>query len=152
MKMLQGGATAPEFRLADQSGHEVTSSDLAGRWYLLYWYPKALTPGCTAQAEGLRDQIDAFAEQGCTVLGASFDEPAENRLFRDRYRIPFRLLSDPDRAAAIAFGAADDASSPHPRRVAHLVAPDGVIARAYDVSDPGFFAEAVLDDLDDLSG
>jgi peroxiredoxin Q/BCP len=150
--MLQAGAPAPDFRLTDQNGNDLASADLAGGWYLLYWYPKADTPGCTAQAEGLRDQIDAFIEHGCTVLGASFDEPADNRAFSEKYQIPFRLLSDPDRTTAIAFGAADDTETSHARRIAHLVGPDGVVARAYDVTDPGFFADAVLDDLDDLTG
>lgn len=125
--------------------------DLSGRWVLLYWYPKADTPGCTAQAESLRNQIESFDEFDCVVLGAPFDEPQENRAFAERYRLPFRLLSDLGRTTAIAYGAADDPSDGHPRRVAHLIGPDGRMVTRYDVNGPGFFAETVLDDLEGLT-
>lgn len=116
---------------------------------LLYWYPKADTPGCTAQAQGLRDQIEAFDELGCVVLGASFDTPAENRAFQQKYRLPFRLLSDVDRSAALLLGVVDTLDCSHPRRIAHLVDPGGVVVKRYEVEDPEFFAEGVLDDLEE---
>jgi peroxiredoxin Q/BCP len=147
--MTSIGEPYPPFALPDHSGATVSSAELAGRWYLLYWYPKADTPGCTAQAQGLRDQIQAFDELGCRILGASFDEPADNEAFRQRYGLPFALLSDTDGGLARAVGAADEGST-HPRRVAHLVDPTGSTAKVYDVEDPEFFAEAVLDDLEDL--
>ena len=127
----------------------VSTDALRGSWYLLYWYPKADTPGCTAQAIGLRDQQDAFDHHGCVILGASFDEATANAAFRERYSLTFRLLSDLDHSAAIAQGAADAATA-HPRRIAHLVDPEGTVARNYDVEDPEFFAELVLDDLEQL--
>jgi peroxiredoxin Q/BCP len=149
--MIDVGDAAPTFELPDHRGGTVGEDDISGHWALLYWYPKADTPGCTAQAESLRDQIETFEELDCVVLGASFDEPAENRAFAERYRLPFRLLTDRDRTTAISFGAADDASAGHPRRVAHLIRPDGRIARKYEVAEPGFFAETVLDDLEALA-
>lgn len=146
---LDVGSEYPRFDVVDHGGREFATGDVAGSWYLLYWYPKADTPGCTAQAQGLRDQIEAFDELGCRVLGASFDEPAENDAFRVKYSLPFPLLSDRDGTLARAVGAADEDTT-HPRRIAHLVDPSGVVARAYDVEDPEFFAESVLDDLEDL--
>ena len=146
---LNIGGTYPRFDLVDHSGNGFTSEDVSGSWFLLYWYPKADTPGCTAQAQGLRDQIEAFDELGCRVLGASFDEPADNAAFRAKYSLPFALLSDRDGALARAVGAADQDTT-HPRRIAHLVDPTAVVAHAYDVEDPEFFAESVLDDLEDL--
>ncbi len=138
----------PAFDLVDQSGERTSSATVAGSWFLLYWYPKADTPGCTAQALGLRDQIEVFEELGCPVIGASFDSPASNRAFAEKYQLPFRLLSDHDRALATQVGAAEAADASHARRVAHLVRPDGTVAAVYDVDDPEFFAERVLDDLE----
>jgi peroxiredoxin Q/BCP len=148
--VVAAGEVVPSFELVDQDGAAVRSADLAGSWFLLYWYPKADTPGCTAQAEGLAAQIEVFDELGCVVLGASFDPPIENQAFGSRYGLPFRLLSDLDRRVAMAFGAAAGPDDRFARRVAHLVAPDGTVARSYEVDDPEFFAERVLDDLEDI--
>jgi peroxiredoxin Q/BCP len=142
----------PSFALIDHAERMVASDDFAGRWYLLYWYPKADTPGCTAQAIGLRDQHDAFEALDCTVLGASFDEPADNAAFRAKFGLPFRLLSDRERGVARRVGAADDDGATHAQRIAHLVRPDGKIERSYLVEDPEFFAEQVLDDLEAAQG
>jgi len=147
--VIEPGTPLPPFALSDHEGSVVSTDALRGSWYLLYWYPKADTPGCTAQAIGLRDQQDAFDHHGCVILGASFDEATANAAFRERYSLTFRLLSDLDHSAAIAQGAADAATA-HPRRIAHLVDPEGTVARNYDVEDPEFFAELVLDDLEQL--
>lgn len=146
--MSDAGSKMPSFTLVDHEGVSVTSTGLAGSWYLLYWYPKADTPGCTAQAQGLRDQIESFDDLDCVVLGASFDTPEENAAFRNKYGLPFRLLTDPDHSVAVALGAADAADAANARRVAHLVDPTGVIQQRYEVDDPEFFAELVLDDLE----
>lgn len=148
--MLSPFDEVPVFTLLDQDSVLLCSADLVGSWYLIYWYPRADTPGCTAQAEGLAAQIDAFGEFGCVVLGASFDAPETNRAFRQKYLLPFRLLSD-DGTVAEAFGAGSPGSG-SAMRVAHLVGPDGRVARTYVVDDPSFFAEQVLDDLEDLTG
>jgi len=134
--------------LPDQDGEKVSSGDLLGAWYLLYWYPMADTPGCTVQAEGLAAQIEAFDELGCEVLGASFDSPEANRNFRSKYRLPFRLLSDLDKSVARSFGAVGDSADAFASRIAHLVDPAGRVVRRYDVEVPEFFAELVLDDLE----
>lgn len=149
--MLTTPDSVPDFALQDQDGNTVSSQDLRGAWYLLYWYPKADTPGCTAQAESLAAQIETFEELGCAVLGASFDQPEDNRAFQERYHLPFSLLSDTTRKVAVAFGAADDADAVAARRIAHLVTPAGVVARHYVVEDPSFFAELVLDDLEAIT-
>lgn len=146
--MIPAGASYPNFQVVAQDGSHLSIDDLLGGWFLLYWYPRADTPGCTAQAEGLRDQFDSFVELDCTVVGASFDTPEINRGFRERYGLPFELVTDQTRELALAVGASDPASSSAPERVAHLVRPDGVVAVAYRVTDPGFFAESVLDDLE----
>lgn len=150
--MTQIGEQLPPFNLPNQDGKPVDSGDLRGTWFLMYWYPKADTPGCTAQAEGLRDQLETFTELGCVVLGASFDRPELNKVFRQKYRLNFGLLSDVDHAVAVDHGVVDDPTDAFPRRISHLVGPDGVVVRLYEVETPEFFAEAVLDDLEEAMG
>lgn len=149
--MVDVGDEFPSFVLQDQDGSQVSSADLLGSWYLLYWYPKADTPGCVAQAQSLRHQIEAFDELGCRILGASFDEPSENVEFRAKYQLPFSLLSDRDHELAVKVGAADSPQAGYAQRVAHLVSPDGFVKRFYVVEDPEYFAERVLDDLEAAS-
>jgi peroxiredoxin Q/BCP len=149
--VLEPGQLVPPFELPDQDGVPVSNDTLSGRQYLLYWYPMADTPACTAQAEGLRDQFDTFTDHECLILGASRDEPAANKIFQERYRLPFRLLSDRAGTTAAAHGAVSDPAEAHPRRVAYLVGRDGAVQRAYTVTEPGYFADSVLDDLDELN-
>ena len=140
----------PELSFADHDRQEVCPSLTEG-WLLFYWFPKADTPGCVAQAESIRDQWDAFTELGCTVYGASFDPPDTNRAFRNKYRLPFALLSDVDGTRAVELGAAEPAAN-HAQRIALLVDPTGAIVRRYDVGDPTRFADHVLDDREVAQG
>ncbi len=97
------GARAPAFNLVDQAGNQIRLSSFKGRKVLVYFYPKADTPGCTTQACGLRD---IAAEVGDTViLGVSPDEPAKLARFDEKYGLGFTLLSDPDHVTAEAYGA-----------------------------------------------
>ncbi len=135
-----------DLALDDHDGRPVRPAATDG-WLLFYWYPKADTPGCVAQAESIRDQWEAFGELGCAVYGASFDRPEANRAFRDKYRIPFPLLSDVDGTAAVELGVAAPGDS-YAQRIAFLVDPTGAIVRRYEVADPTRFADHVLDDLE----
>jgi peroxiredoxin Q/BCP len=146
--MLQPGDSAPDFTLLDHTERAVTLSTLDAPYVLLYWYPKADTPGCTAQAENLRDQQEAFDDVGCVVMGASFDTPEDNRRFAEKYLLPFRLLSDTDHEVARSYGASDSAEQKYPRRIAHLIGAGRTVLSTYVVDDPEFFAETVLDDID----
>ncbi|MFN2427144.1 MAG: peroxiredoxin [Candidatus Binatia bacterium] len=144
--MLAPGAPMPEFALADQNGAIVRSQDLVGQSYLLWYYPKAMTPGCTKEAQGLRDRFAEFKTAGVEVLGVSFDKPDANRRFVEAEALPFRLLSDADRKLAIAVGAADSDSAWVAKRISYLVGPDGKIRKAYDNVDPSNHAATVLKD------
>jgi len=93
--MIETGGPAPDFTLADQDGNEVTLSDLRGRWALVYFYPKADTPGCTKQACGVRDHRGDYEAANAVVLGVSPDSVEALRKFADKYGLPFTLLSDP---------------------------------------------------------
>lgn len=143
--MLTAGATFPTWSMRDQKGATVTSQDLAGKTYLLWYYPKAGTPGCTAEGIALRETYPKLQAAGVEVLGVSFDEPADNAAFAEAQGFPFRLLSD-DGALAVQVGAATSRDQGATRRISYLVGPDGKILKAYDSVDPKAHAQQVLAD------
>jgi peroxiredoxin Q/BCP len=104
MDQLKPGDKAPDFELMDQHGARVKLSDFRGQKVLLYFYPKANTPGCTTQACSVRDARTDFASSGVSVLGISPDTPQQQKKFDDKYDLGFPLLSDPDHAIADAYG------------------------------------------------
>lgn len=146
-EMLQSGSPFPDWHLTDHTGAKVASRDLAGKSYLLWFYPKAMTPGCTTEGDALRDQFTAFQARGVEILGVSFDAPADNATFVREQGFPFRLLSDSDRKLAVAVGAADGADQPVARRISYLVGPDGNVVKAYPDVTPASHAREVLGDL-----
>ena len=102
--MIEEGQEAPDFELPDQDGEPVRLSSLRGKRVVLYFYPRADTPGCTAQACAIRDRQAEFDEAGAVVLGVSPDPVKALRKFADKYALPFTLLSDEDHAVAEAYG------------------------------------------------
>ena len=103
MAQLKPGDKAPDIKLADQQGKTVKLSDYKGRKVLVYFYPKADTPGCTAQACSLRDAYTDLLQEGVTVIGVSHDPPEAQKKFQEKYRLPFALIADTDGAVARAF-------------------------------------------------
>jgi peroxiredoxin Q/BCP len=104
MTRLEPGTPAPDFTLPDQDGSPVSLRDLRGQKVVLYFYPAAMTPGCTTEACDFRDSIASLAGAGYTVLGVSPDEPAKLKQFAERDGLTFPLLSDADRAVHEAYG------------------------------------------------
>ena len=98
------GRPAPDFELTDASGRRVRSSDLRGKPFVLYFYPKDNTPGCTAEACGFRDSLNRFSESGVKVLGVSPDSGQSHQRFIDKYGLNFPLLSDGEKTVAQAYG------------------------------------------------
>jgi peroxiredoxin Q/BCP len=103
--MLESGDPAPPFTLPDMSGKKVSLEDFAGKDVILYFYPKDDTPGCTKEACGFRDAWTDLQDLGVVVLGVSGDDAASHTRFAAKYRLPFTLLSDPDRRVMTAYGA-----------------------------------------------
>jgi peroxiredoxin Q/BCP len=104
MAELQSGASAPAFSLLDQDGNEVRLSDFAGKKLLLYFYPKADTPGCTTQACSIRDAMPDLSAAGIEAVGVSPDKPEALKKFKSKYELNFPLLSDPEHAIADSYG------------------------------------------------
>ena len=99
------GDDAPTFTLTDQAGGEVRLSDLRGKWVVLYFYPRDDTPGCTKEACGFRDSWKEIQKLGAVVLGVSPDGEAAHQKFIAKYKLPFTLLSDPDKKVMTRYGA-----------------------------------------------
>jgi peroxiredoxin Q/BCP len=102
---LAPGDPAPDFTLPDADGHQVALSSFRGQRVIVYFYPAAMTPGCTTQACDFRDNLAELNGAGITVLGISPDQPAKLARFRDKEGLTFPLLSDPDHAVLEAYGA-----------------------------------------------
>jgi peroxiredoxin Q/BCP len=103
--MLKAGDTAPAFTLTDQDGQAVSLSDLSGRKVFVWFYPKANTPGCTAEGCTLRDQAPEFDAKGIEIVGVSMDSVRKLKNFATKHSFPYRLLSDPEGVAVHGFGA-----------------------------------------------
>jgi thioredoxin-dependent peroxiredoxin len=104
MKTLKQGDKVPNFSAKDEQGHLVSLQDFKGKKLIVFFYPKANTPGCTAEACNLRDHYKVLQEQGYELLGVSADTSKQQLKFKDKYEFPFRLLADEDKAVINAFG------------------------------------------------
>ena len=152
--MPEAGAKAPEFELADQSGEKVALKDLRGQWVVLYFYPRADTPGCTTQACSVRDRSSEYAARA-RVLGVSPDEVEGIAKFDDKYGLGFTLLADPEHAVAEAYGAWTEKSMYGKKymgvqRSTFLIDPDGRIARIFPKVQPKQHDDLVLGALEEL--
>ena len=101
---MQVGDQAPDIRVHTDTGEDFRLSEMQGKRVVLYFYPKADTPGCTVEACEFRDGIKAFAKKGVAVVGVSPDKPAAQAKFKEKYDLPFTLLADEDKSAAEAYG------------------------------------------------
>lgn len=153
MHTLTAGTPAPDFTLTDDQGNSLTLSSLRGRKVLLYFYPKAMTPGCTVQACGLRDSQAELSQRGVLVFGISPDKPASLAKFVARDNLNFRLLADPDHAVAEQWGVwgpkkfmGRDTIGIH--RTSFLVDEQGLIAKVFDDFKTSNHHEVVLAWLD----
>jgi peroxiredoxin Q/BCP len=146
------GQTAPDFRLQDQNGDWHALSDFSGQWLVVYFYPRADTPGCTTQGCSFRDNIYAFRGVGADVVGISTDPVDRQKAFSDKYSLPFPILSDESGDVARRYGVLIERGEMNfARRETFLISPDGQIARHYQNVNPDTHTQIVLDDLMALS-
>ena len=154
--MVAVGETAPDFTLPDQDGNEVTLSELRGQPVVLYFYPKADTPGCTTQACGIRDHRADYERAGAKVIGVSPDPVNKVGKFADKHSLDFTLLADEDHEVAERYGVWVEKNMygrtyMGVQRATFVIAPDGTVARVFPKVSPKTHDEAVLQALSELA-
>jgi thioredoxin-dependent peroxiredoxin len=147
--MIEPGDKAPDFELPDQDRRAVKLSDFAGQMLVLYFYPKAATPGCTTQACGVRDHQSDYAETGAVVLGVSPDPVAKVKKFHEKQGLNFSLLADEGHGLADAYGVWVEKSMYGKKyfgneRTTFVIGPDGVVAEVLRKVKPAEHDELVL--------
>src|SRR3954462_12620500 len=152
-QMIEEGKKPPAFKLRDQDGNPVKLSDFKGRHVVLYFYPKADTPGCTTQACGVRDNAGSYESAGAVVLGVSPDPPERLRKFADKHALGFTLLSDPDHAVAEAYGVWVEKSMYGRKyfgneRTTFVIGPNGKVERVFRKVKPAEHDDLVLETLE----
>jgi peroxiredoxin Q/BCP len=153
--MVAEGDMAPDFTLPDQQGSEVTLSDLRGQPVVLYFYPKADTPGCTAQACGIRDHRADYERTGAKVVGVSPDTVAAQRKFADKYDLDFTLLGDENNEVAELYGVWGEKKMYGKtymgvQRATFIIDPEGKVAHVIPKASPKTHDEVVLEALAEL--
>lgn len=156
MKMPEVGKKAPAFTLPDQDGKEHSLKDYAGKWVLIYFYPKDDTPGCTIEACTIRDQFKDFKKIGAVVLGVSTDSVKSHKKFADAYELPFTLLADEKKEMVGEYGVWGEKkfmgrTYMGTKRVSFLINPEGKIAKVYENVKPADHAAEVVKDLKEMS-
>ena len=154
--MLEPGDEAPDFTLSDQNGDLVTLSELRGQTVVLYFYPRADTPGCTTQACGVRDHRADYEAAGARVLGVSPDDVKAVSKFAGKFDLDFTLLADADHAVADAYGTWVEKSMYGKKymgvqRSTFLIDPDGVIRKVFPKVQPKQHDDLVLKALAELA-
>jgi peroxiredoxin Q/BCP len=153
--MIEEGAQAPDFTLPDQDGEPVALSDLRGRTVVLYFYPKADTPGCTTQACGIRDHQADYDAAGAVVLGVSPDPVADVKTFHGGQGLSFTLLADEDHAVCEAYGVWGEKSMygrtyMGAQRATFIIDAAGTVARVFPKVSPETHDDVVLQALGEL--
>ena len=147
--MLNVGDPAPDFTLQNDAGEEVTLSSLRGTPVILYWYPRDDTPGCTAEACGIRDAWGEFQRAGAVVFGASADSVTSHAAFKAKYDLPFSLLADPEHQVAEQYGVWGELNVMGTtfmgvNRVTYLIDQNGVIKQVWPKVEPEGHADEIL--------
>jgi peroxiredoxin Q/BCP len=154
--MVEAGQEAPDFTLPDQDGNEVTLSELRGETVVLYFFPKADTPGCTAQACGVRDHRNDYEGTGARVVGVSPDTVSAQHDFAEKYGLDFSLLADEKHEVAELYGVWGEKKMYGKTylgvtRSTFLIDSDGRVARVFPKVSPKTHDEVVLEALGELA-
>ncbi len=145
------GEPAPEFTLMDQNGEPHSLSDFTGKWLVVFFYPKADTPGCTTEACNFRDNIYAIRGAGAEVVGISVDSVADQKKFSDKYKLPFTILSDADGETCTDYGVLRSMGTMEiANRESFLIDPEGVVVKHYQRVNPENHTQEVIADLERL--
>ena len=151
--MLEKGTSAPDFKLDDQDGNPVSLADFKGKKILLWFYPKASTPGCTIEGQEFRDEFQKFQEKNTVILGISADSVKSQKNFCEKQNFPFSLVSDPEKTTirkyeAIGLKKMYGREYEGIFRISYLIDENGFIQKTYGKVKPKEHAKEVLEDLD----
>ena len=151
--MLEKGTSAPDFKLDDQAGNPVSLADFKGKKILLWFYPKASTPGCTIEGQEFRDEFQKFQEKNTVILGMSADSVKSQKNFCEKQNFPFSLVSDPEKTTirkyeAIGLKKMYGREYEGIFRISYLIDENGTIQKTYGKVKPKEHAKEVLEDLD----
>ncbi len=153
--MLKENDKAPQFTVPDQNGNNISLSDYKGKWIVLYFYPKDMTPGCTTEACNFRDEYSLFTQKDIAVLGVSKDSSVRHKKFEQKYSLPFSLLSDENGSICEDFGVWQKKSLYGKIfngivRSTFIINPDGIIAKVYPKVKVKEHVTEILADLKQL--
>ncbi|MBV8465908.1 MAG: peroxiredoxin [Burkholderiales bacterium] len=147
------GQAAPAFALTDQNGKTHTSDEYHGKWLVLYFYPKAGTPGCTEEACSFRDDIVVLHALGAEVVGVSTDSVDAIHAFGQEHTLPFTLLADTEGKVSETYGALTNLGlMKYAKRYTYLINPDGKVVKFYKDIDTKTYAKTIAADLRQLAG
>ena len=147
------GQPAPDFSLLDAKRQPHKLADYAGKWLVLYFYPKDDTPGCTKEACHFRDDLAQLEKLGAKVVGVSMDDTDSHAKFAEKYKLPFPLLADKDGKAADSYGALTNLGIiKMTKRYTFLIDPKGNVAKIYLSVDTSRHSQEIIDDLKKLTG
>ena len=133
--MLKIGTKAPDFSVRDHNGNTVSLENFAGKKVVLWFYPKADTPGCTIEGKGFRDDYEKFNEKNTVILGASLDNGSDNKAFAEKFNFPYPLLCDVDREIALAYNAVKGLEDEYASRITYVIDEGGIIIEAISEVD-----------------
>ncbi len=133
--MLKVGSEAPDFLVNDHNGNRVSLKDLRGNKVVLWFYPKADTPGCTMEGKGFRDDHKQFEGKNTKIFGVSLDNEADNKAFAEKFDFTFPLLCDVGREIAMAYHAIQSKDDGYAARITYVIDADGKILEAIDQVD-----------------
>ena len=133
--MLQPGTEAPAFSVNDHNGNSINLKDYLGKKIVLWFYPKADTPGCTMEGQGFRDDFKKFEEKGILVFGVSLDNEKDNKAFAEKYSFSYPLLCDVNKDIALAYHAIKSADDQYAARISYVIGEDGKILESIESVD-----------------
>jgi len=133
--MLEKEKRAPGFSVKDHNGNTVSLADFNGKKVVLWFYPKADTPGCTIEGKGFRDDYEKFAQKNTVILGVSLDNETDNKAFAEKFNFPYPLLCDVNQEIALAYGAVKGPEDEYASRITYVIGEDGNILEAISQVD-----------------
>jgi peroxiredoxin Q/BCP len=153
--MLEVNDKAPDFSVPDQNGNNISLNNFKGKWIILYFYPKDMTPGCTTEACNFRDEYSVFQKKGIVVLGVSKDSVDRHKKFESKYELPFPLLSDENGTICEDFGVWQEKSMYGKKymgivRATFIINPEGIIAKVYPKVKVKEHVAEILADFENL--